>query len=126
MTRSLFGPGVSHTPHHPMDELALMEKWIRILDRVAASICFTVGGLIAMAGIAFIAVTYLDHGTMSGHEFTLIIAATMLATGGSLTYAARSMRLHSRWRWVIHALPIIIFLAGYSLAILLSDSFIGL
>ncbi len=126
MTRSPFGPGVSHTPHHPMDELALMEKWVRILDRIAASIFFTVGGLIAIAGVGFIIVTYLDHGTMSGHEFTLIIAATMLATGGSLTYAARSMRQHSRWRWVIHTLPIIIFLAGYSLAILLSDSFTGL
>lgn len=126
MTRSLFGPGVSHTPHHPIDELALMEKWVRILDRIAASICLTLGGLIALAGVLFIAVTYMDHGTMSGHEFTLMVAATMLATGGSLTYAARSMQQHSRWRWVLHALPIIILIAGYSLAILLSDSFTGL
>ncbi|MEX1275407.1 MAG: hypothetical protein WEE20_05710 [Bacteroidota bacterium] len=126
MTRSLFGPEVSNTPHHPLDELALMEKWVRILDRIAASICLTVGGLIAIAGVLFIAVTYIDHGTMSGHEFTLILAATMLATGMSLAYAARSMQRHSRWRWAVHALPIIIFLAGYSLAILLSDSFAGL
>ncbi|MBI3110777.1 MAG: hypothetical protein HYZ01_04300 [Ignavibacteriales bacterium] len=103
-----------------------MEKWVRILDRIAASICLTLGGLIALAGVLFIAVTYMDHGTMSGHEFTLMVAATMLATGGSLTYAARSMQQHSRWRWVLHALPIIILIAGYSLAILLSDSFTGL
>lgn len=126
MTRSLFGSGASSAPHHPINELELMEKWVRILDRIAASICLTLGGLIAIAGVLFIAVTYMDHGTMSGHEFTLILAATMLATGGSLAYAARSMQRHSRWRWVVHALPIIILLVGYSLAILLSDSLAGL
>lgn len=109
-----------------MDEVELMEKWVRILDRMAAWICFAVGGLIALAGIVFVVMTYLDHGTMTGHEFTLALAATWLATGAALIFAAKSMQRHSRWRWLLHAVPVILFLAGITFAIFLADSFSGL
>ena len=93
----------------------LIEQTLAVVDSVAAIVLAAVAGLASIVPVVFGGLSYLDKGTVGGHEWTLALGVTFAATGGVFLAAALAMRRRTRWRWWLQAATLPTFSVLFSI-----------